>query len=141
MYTQDYDQRFPQSVDWMDSTYPYGKNQSLFQCPTVKAKSPTANGYAFNSRLAGKTVKEISTPALTGMIYDSSNLSRNASDPLTSLPDPARHLYRDPSAGRRRRDQHVNMMGYADGHVQAILQGSAPSTAVPIHSTRAKENE
>jgi len=50
----------------------------------------------------GATEKEIGDPAARVLIYDSTNLARNAHDAVTTLPNPPRH------AGG-------NYIGYADG--------------------------
>src|SRR5579871_3991518 len=63
MYVQDYDDRYPLRDNWMDSNLPYDKDQKLYQCPTVRAKNPTANGYAYNSKLSGKKGKDITAPS------------------------------------------------------------------------------
>jgi len=104
MYSQDYDERFPPATaGWMDATVPYLKNNEDYQCPTVVATNPNGYGYAFNSAVAGSPLSSITAPATTLMIYDSSNLARNAVDALTSLPNPGRH-------------SGLNNVCYADGH-------------------------
>jgi hypothetical protein len=103
MYAQDYDDRLPRRVDWMDALGPYIKAEPVFHCPSVQAEGQTSYGYAFNSALAGQKRSKLPRLARTPALYDSSDLSRNASDPVTSLPNPPRHL--------------GNIIGYADGHV------------------------
>ena len=105
MYTQDYDETLPLAKTWVDSTYPYNKNYDVYRCPSLKKDSPEVYGYAFNSKLSGILMKKITSPNTTTMIYDSSALSKNASDAVTSLPTPPRH-------------PRGNNIGYADGHAQ-----------------------
>jgi prepilin-type processing-associated H-X9-DG protein len=89
----------------MDAAGRYRKPENWSHCPAVHPFSLSAFGYAFNSNLSGKKVTAIANPAATPMLYDSTNLARNASDPVTSLPEPPRH-----GAG--------NNLGYADGHAR-----------------------
>jgi type II secretory pathway pseudopilin PulG len=114
MYAQDYDDRLPLRARWMDSLLPYTKNEALLHCPSVRPGGQTSYGYAFNSPLAGKKRSKLPSPATTPVLYDSRNLARNASDPMTSLPNPPRHL--------------GNVIGYADGHVRAAAPQRLPSS-------------
>ena len=122
MYTQDYDETYPLSATWMDGISPYlgnpnsDKTRNVLQCPAVHVTNPTGYGYAFSNKLSGKSSQKINAPALTQMVYDSTNLTKNASDAVTSLPSPARHR---PRGVRGFRGQRVNTMGFADGHVKA----------------------
>jgi prepilin-type processing-associated H-X9-DG protein len=52
------------------------------------------------------------------MFYDSSNLARNATDPVSSLVLGGRH------SGK-------NNFTYADGHVKGILWGDSPGITDP----------
>jgi hypothetical protein len=113
MYAQDYDDRLPQRANWMDSLELYVKNEAVLHCPSVRQDSPTSYGYAFNSALGGKKRSKLPGLATTPALYDSSNLARNASDPVTSLPNPPRHL--------------GNVIGYADGHVARRAPNRSPS--------------
>ena len=101
-----------------------GSGKDVLRCPTVVTKEPKGYGYAFNSQLAGKPLSKIANKAQTRAVYDSDNLKRNASDPVTSLPVPARHRNRP----LRRGNSTVNIMGYADGHAKAIGGGQPSST-------------
>jgi prepilin-type processing-associated H-X9-DG protein len=112
MYVQDYDETFPPSNTWVDATFPYVKNDKVYRCPEVPAGSSNAYGYAFNSALSRKLLKKVSVPATTQMMYDSTNLSKNATDAMATLPNPPRHRNRG------------NNIGYVDGH--------ARSTATPL---------
>ncbi len=68
-YQRDYDEKFPQSENWMDMLMPYargfGRNpesvaavKKRFACPT------TGSFYAYNSLLSGQSVSDISPNAL-----------------------------------------------------------------------------
>ena len=57
-------------------------------------------------------------PDDTVMFYDSSNLARNATDPVSSLVLGGRH------SGK-------NNFTYADGHVKGILWGDSPGITDP----------
>jgi hypothetical protein len=121
MYAQDYDDHLPAATAWMDAEAPYvdrsgTKDRPAFRCPTVANADPKAYGYAFNSQYGGKPLAKISAPATAGIVYDSTNLARNATDAVKSLPSPGRHLAR----ARRFRSVHVDVMGYADGHVKPV---------------------
>lgn len=133
MYAQDYDDHLPPSRGWMDSIGTHvdagGANpDALFRCPTVQHANPAGFGYAFNNKLAGRPMSKVGAPASMQLVYDSSDLKRNASDAVSSLPNPARHI-----TGRVRRNRtRLNVMGYLDGHVKAVSgQGSTvPGTGI-----------
>jgi hypothetical protein len=130
MYAQDYDDHLPVAANWMDGVTPYaassGSQEDVLRCPTVKATSPKGYGYAFNSTLSGKRFSKITASALTPIVYDSTNLAKNANDPQTSLPSPPRHRARRmrPGGGQ------LNIMGYVDGHAKAI-NAQGKSAQVP----------
>ena len=105
MYVQDYDQRYPPASEWVDLSMPYIKNESVFKCPEVSQPQSDSYGYAFNTALSKLELKKLATPATVSMNYDSTNLSRNASDALSSMPQPPRH-------------PRGNVVGYADGHAK-----------------------
>jgi hypothetical protein len=127
MYAQDYDERLPEATSWMDAAAPYAQKsgageKAVLRCPTALAANPAAFGYAYSANLAGKQLSKIANTPLAPAVYDSSNLARNAADPVTSLPNPARHRARRirPGGG------HVNMMGYLDGHAGPINEKGKP---------------
>ena len=83
-------------------------------CPVVSNGHDDKFGYAYNTALGGKKLnlngKPLSTfpdAAKTPLLYDSTNLGKNAQDPSASLPKPGRH------GGR-------NNILYLDGHVEAV---------------------
>ncbi len=83
-------------------------------CPVVSNGHDDKFGYAYNAALGGKKLNLNGKPlntlpnaAKTPLLYDSTNLSKNAQDAVTSLPKPGRH------GGR-------NNILYLDGHVEAV---------------------
>jgi prepilin-type processing-associated H-X9-DG protein len=111
MYTADHDDRFMDRDQWMDAIEPYHKTPDLARCPEVPLPHsdarPHVYGYAFNSRLSSAPPPPEESLATTPLVYDSNNLSRNASDPFTSLPIPNRH-------------RRGNNVGYTDGHAASV---------------------
>ncbi len=132
LYSQDYDQTLPPAKTWMDAATPFVKGRTDFRCPALRKSNPEGYGYAFNSKLAGLKKSKIKDQNQTMEVYDSTDLSRNASDPATSLPSPARH---EIEGGRRgdHRTRDGNVVVYADGHVRLIgltgAEGGDPVTA------------
>jgi len=121
MYAQDYDDHLPAAAAWMDAEAPYvdksgTKDRPAFRCPTAVKQNAAAYGYAFNSLYAGKPLSKIAAPSSAGIVFDSTNVARNASDAMKSLPSPGRHQARL----RRFRTVRVDVMSYADGHVKAV---------------------
>lgn len=112
VYSQDYDEHFPPGRNWMtriDSYFPKGSDRSSLHCPeAAPLQQPdwqTRFGYAYDSRLSSKAMAKIDGPEKTWMLYDSTNLSRDATDPGVSL------------AYRHIRQANVSM---TDGHVTRI---------------------
>lgn len=106
VYSTDYD-RFPPGRAWMDSTARYRRGESAQKDWTVHCPEVPKNrfGYAFNAALSGAKLPK--RPELVPLTYESSNLRRNAVDPVTSLPRPGRH------------DGKSNL-AYADGHARSV---------------------
>lgn len=108
LYAQDHCDQLPPASTWMDAITPYlTEPYRQLRCPSVHE----GFGYAFNSRFSRAALGELSPDqGRVPLIYDSVNLARNATDPLTSLPDPPRH---------RVERQHNNAL-FADGSARAI---------------------
>ena len=102
MYSQDYDEKFPPAKMWVDVTMPYTKNEDLYRCPSV-TRGLDKYGYAFNVTLDMLPMDKVQEPRRQRMLFDSTNLSKNATDSGVSLPTPGRHL-------------QGNVTAYADGH-------------------------
>ena len=107
MYSQDYDEALPLRARWMDDLYPYIKNREIYRCPDISKRDRRLFGYAFQMQLSGKKLKNILLPSATVILYDSSNTEWNASDALSSLPDPPRHT-------------QGNNICYLDGHAKCV---------------------
>ncbi|MCS7301631.1 MAG: DUF1559 domain-containing protein [Fimbriimonadales bacterium] len=103
-YAADYDDRLPPAPRWSDSIAARIRDPITFRCPSVP---PGKFGYAMNSRLSHQRISELVDSHTTPLLYDSSNLERNAHDAFSSLPNPPRHV-------------QVNNVVYADGHVRAV---------------------
>ncbi len=119
LYAQDYDQTLPLAKNWVDSATPYVKGKTDFKCPALRKTNSDAYGYAFNSKLAGSRQSKIVNPNSVYELYDSTNLTRNASDPATSLPIPARHTLQGARRGEHKPRQG-NVIVFADGHTKFI---------------------
>src|ERR1043166_196567 len=39
LYLQDYDDRYPIQTNWIDTTFPYSKDQKIYQCPAIRAQN------------------------------------------------------------------------------------------------------
>jgi prepilin-type processing-associated H-X9-DG protein len=121
LYSQDYDQSLPRAATWMDDVIPYVKNRTDLKCPVVRLADPKGFGYAFNSKLSGIKTAKITTPLTTVEVYDSTDIERNASDAVTTLPTPPRHnVPRDRGAGKT--PKRFNIVLYADGHVRFLSE-------------------
>ncbi|MCL6623135.1 MAG: hypothetical protein K6T17_00780 [Fimbriimonadales bacterium] len=102
---------YPPAEKWMDeiSRYlragdlPKEEQEKKLRCPDLPY-DPNTYGYAFFRSLSGKWKDEIPEPENQVVVFDSTNLSRNANDDLESVPDPPRPggnnaLYADGRAG------------------------------------------
>ncbi len=113
IYAQDWD-ALPPAANWLDNddlTSKIRQNEWL-HCPAVSNRQDDKYGYAYNDAVAGrklngKKLKELPDAAKTPLLYDSTNLAKNAYDAVTSLPKPGRH------SGR-------NNILYLDGHVENV---------------------
>jgi hypothetical protein len=114
IYGNDYDDRFP-AGRWYDELMPYTKTH--LQCPQVPATQDSV-GYAFNSRLERKKAGDIRDPDRTVLVFESSNLLRNASDPGVTLVPGGRH-------------DGVNNVAHTDGAAKRIKWPDSPGTFDP----------
>jgi prepilin-type processing-associated H-X9-DG protein len=112
-YAQDWD-ALPPADNWLDNEEIVSKvtKNEWLHCPAISNRQDDKFGYAFNAELSarpmnGKPLKEMPNAATTPLLYDSTNLAKNAQDKTTSLPRPGRH------SGR-------NNILYCDGHVAAV---------------------
>ncbi|HZT44333.1 MAG TPA: hypothetical protein VFA07_19360 [Chthonomonadaceae bacterium] len=112
-YAQDWGS-LPPADNWDDNEELTGKVQrnEWLHCPAVSKGTDDKYGYAYNTEVAGrslngKPLKDLPNAAKTPLLYDSSNLAKNAHDAMTSLPKPGRHEGKD-------------YILYCDGHVEAV---------------------
>jgi prepilin-type processing-associated H-X9-DG protein len=115
-YAQDNDDRFPPADHWIETLKPYSPQTEeadrAYHCTAVPGPGgPDIYGYAYNRNVAGKPAAKIADPRAKMLVYDSSVLTRNASDPGTSRPEAGRH-----SKG--------NNVAFADGHVYWVRVGT-----------------
>jgi len=103
-YMNDYDDVLPISGKWMDGALPYTKDETLFHSPAIGARG---YGYAMNSLVAGQALPQYSDPSTVITLFDSTDLTRNATDSLSTEPSPPRY-------GSK------NTIAYLDGHVQDL---------------------
>ena len=115
-YVQDYDTKLPPAGVWNDAIVKYIGTPTI-KCPTAETDDSGSGGYAFNSTLSKKRSSSIPSPATMVVIFDSSNLERNATDPVISAPNPGRH---------RDRQGPSNNYLFLDGHVELLT--SPPAT-------------
>lgn len=106
----------PKAENWQDdgdftSRVP---QDEWMHCPAVSNRHDDKFGYAYNSELSGKKLdlkgkplKTLPNAATTPLLYNSTDLRKNAHDKFTGLPKPGRH------SGR-------NNVLYLDGHVAAV---------------------
>ena len=80
----------PSSDSWIAQLRPYVKDKAIFTCPTVKRQGKQY-GYAFNRNLSGTKTSAIGSPTREILIFESSNLRENASDPVSSVLQSPRH--------------------------------------------------
>jgi prepilin-type processing-associated H-X9-DG protein len=113
MYAQDWD-ALPPAANWLENDDLTSKvrQDEWLHCPAVSNRRDDKFGYAYNESVAGralnhKPLKEMPDAVKTPLVYDSTNLAKNAHDAVTSLPKPGRH------GGR-------NNILYCDGHVEAV---------------------
>jgi prepilin-type processing-associated H-X9-DG protein len=108
------DDALPAAGKWIDEEDLRSAVQAdeWFHCPMVSNRKDDKYGYAYNDALAGrklngKKLAEIPDASKTPLVFDSSDLAKDAHDPLTTLPRPGRH------GGR-------NNILYCDGHIETI---------------------
>jgi prepilin-type processing-associated H-X9-DG protein len=124
MYMEDYDDTLPLSFRWMDEVLPYTKNETDFHSPAIGA---TGYGYAMNTQIAGQTLPQFPNPSVVVSVFDSTDLSRNATDGTGTEPTPPRY------GGH-------NTIGFLDGHVQdENTVGNPPPTLYQQSQTRLKQ--
>lgn len=110
IYSVDYDERFAGRDTWRDSIRLYTESKDSLVCPVIfMEKNPQLYGFAFYGKLSN--AKPPPEPQTVALIFESINLSRNASGDLASLPNPGRH----PSHTGGKGSYNI---AYADGHAK-----------------------
>lgn len=100
----EFNDSLPSAADWganTDFTSRIPQDEWL-HCPLVSNGHDTKFGYAYNDAIAGKKLnlkgkplKTMPNAATTPLLYDSTDLKKNAHDAFSSLPKPGRHSGRD----------------------------------------------
>lgn len=121
MYQADWDDKFGPVSHWIEDYITYTKGTTIFHSVDGGAisKNPLSYGFAHNSQLDFANADILPNPQAVPLIYDSSNLQRDASDPVTSLPASGRHLTKGPGKGQ-------NHVAYVDGHTKTFDAGAKP---------------
>lgn len=119
-YPETHEGCLPSADDWVDAILPQWKNArqddgTTFD-PTPLFRDPRAPegqrwNYAFNRALSGVKLADITDPATTVMLFESTTGTKNAADTGQSLPHPGRH-----NGG----DYYV----FANGHAQWFPDGT-----------------
>ncbi len=104
----------PTAAKWMDEEDFKGAVQAdeWLHCPSVSNRKDEKFGYSLNPDIAGKGLKgkklnEIPNAAKTPLVYDSTDLAKNAHGALSTLPNPGRH-------------NGLNNILYCDGHIEEV---------------------
>jgi hypothetical protein len=101
-YAGDFDDALPPGSTWMDSIGPYVPDPEAFHSPLVP---PGSYGYALNVDVAGHYMSTIASLDTVVSIFDSTDLTRNATQATSTQPNPPRYGI-------------SNTIAYLDGHVK-----------------------
>ncbi len=107
LYAESNGNTLPPAASWANVLPSYGIITSeMSKCPSDKGGG---NSYAYNAKLNRRNLAQVSNPAFTPMMFDSSLGQPNANDTLQSF------------APRHRRAGNVMVGGiaYVDGHVKS----------------------
>ena len=104
LYANDHKDRFPAGTNWCDSLQPYIKNDKTFLCS--QGKPGQRSHYAFNARLAGLELNQVTAPAETVLIFETDG-GWNVSGGPELLPAKPRH-------------NGAYAVGFADGHAELV---------------------
>ncbi|MEZ0327863.1 MAG: hypothetical protein ACAH95_18355 [Fimbriimonas sp.] len=121
MYSADNDDVLPARDTWMDATFGYSQTNENFHCTAME--SPGEYGIALNSALIGVKIVPDRDVAL---VFDSSVLTRNATAPLSSAPNPGRHGGYD-------------VVGFVDTHVRAVRDEEMTALGKPVKQVSAPQ--
>ena len=110
MYANDADDHLPVAGTWMDAVSTYAKDESCLHSPGAgadAARPEDTYGLAFRRSLSNAIEPKIQEPDKVALIFDSTDLRRNAAGELNLLPQPPRY---DRPGGA------VNVVVFVDGH-------------------------
>ncbi len=113
LYAEDSDGRLPPAAGWADNLVHWSAEEAHgYGCPAMKwpgeeQDRPPFYGYAMNRFLSAAQTKTLVEPEKMHLIYDSSNLARNANEYLPAFPQPPRH-------------HGAIVIAFADGHAKAL---------------------
>jgi hypothetical protein len=89
LYAQDWDDTLPPGPGWDELIVPYLKDRSRLKSPIFDG---TPNfGFAYNSEIAGLPLTSIPSPTSTLLVFDSTQLTKGAVAPPSTLPVPGRY--------------------------------------------------
>lgn len=91
MYSADNDSTLPVAEKWLDGIERYVHVDRRTYCPTARAQSAGATGYAFNKDMSGKNLLKLEKLDQLPLIFDSTLQGRNATSGPETLPSPGRH--------------------------------------------------
>jgi hypothetical protein len=105
-YATDNDNSLPPASQWQTASSRYLKEEKG-PCPAISPPAPEVLGYAMDSRLSERSLKQIGAPhEKRALLYESSNLTFNANDSGVSFA--ARHQY--------------GIISFVDGHAKMHKQ-------------------
>jgi hypothetical protein len=99
LYAADHDEMLPPAEIWVDATWKYAAakdpgqvTESVFKCPVIALDRGGGYGYGFNAENGSLPLARIQDPATKVAVFDSKELSRNASGvPAEMFPERGRH--------------------------------------------------
>ena len=83
MYAADNDDRLPPAESWVDSTFPYVKNDLVYRDNLIKDRQPDQYGYAFFRPVSILDIATVYGPEKVPLTFQSIDLRRNASGDLS----------------------------------------------------------
>lgn len=108
MYSGDYNDRLPPPARWMDSIFPYIRNETIYRCPSMHGGYfGYGYGYAYNAEIAGANQAKIPHQDTVVLFFESNDLERSACSTIKTLASPPRH-------------NGTNNIVYLDGHGKAL---------------------
>jgi len=111
LYSIDNNDLAPPADRWLDGVKKYASGNDPTFCPSARAQSKEATGYAFNIDLGGKNTNKVEHKETTALIFDTTVQGRNAASGLETLPSPGRH---------RRGDKQGNNVAYVDASAKFV---------------------